>query len=171
MKVFENCWPVVLGGCAGPERSAFILTTSFPGPSTLGGCGGPDGLPATVNEYILYGLWHLYLAPGFLGVEFLLNWPLPPPCPLPLLNCLPPDGLLCLCFCGLPGEGVCPNKVCLLPELLHLLYPVVLLATATPCSSEGWAFTMVVWVSAFATGLLGRAFLKRLTKHLFEAED
>ena len=119
VKVFESCSPAVLGGCAVPERLAYILTTSFSRPSILGGCGGPDRLPTTVREFILCVLPPcLHPALGLLGVVFLLYWP-PPPCPLPLMNCLPLDGLLWLCFCGLPGEGVCPEKLYLLPELLH----------------------------------------------------
>ena len=82
MKVLFECSPLVLGGCAVPERSAFILTTSFPGPSTLRGCVAPEGLPATVREFILCGLPLPCPAPDFLGVVFLLNWLSPAPHPL-----------------------------------------------------------------------------------------
>ena len=118
VKVFEKYSPVVLGGCASLERSAFILTISFPRPSTLGGYGSLVGLLATVRKFILCCLPpHPRPAPGFLEVEFLLYWPPPPLCFLPLLNCLLLECLLCLCFCGLPGEGIRPDELCLLPVL------------------------------------------------------
>ena len=102
-KVLINCSPVVLGGCAGLERSAFILTTLFPKPVTLGGCAGPGRNSVTVRAFVLNGFpshswpWHGFL----LGVDCCCC--LPPPCPLPLLACLPLNHH-CL-FCGLPGEG------------------------------------------------------------------
>ena len=106
MKVLINGSSETLGGCAGLERPAFILTDSFvsfpPRPSTLGGCCGL-GRPVTVKGFVLKGLPPPLPRPlpGLLGVDFCL--PPPPPCPLPLFGLLP----LChLClFCGLPGEG------------------------------------------------------------------
>ena len=48
------------------------------------------------------------------------------------------------------------------PRASTLLSPVILMATLTACSTVSWAFPMVVRASAFATGFLERAFLKRL---------
>ena len=120
-KVFENCSPETLGGCAGLGRSAFILTDSFvsypPRPSTLGGCCGPER-PVTVSAFVLKGLPPPLPRPlpGLLGVDFCLAFP-PPPHPLPLFGLLL---LKRLCqFCGLPGEGERLVELFLLPELLH----------------------------------------------------
>ena len=119
VKVLINCSPVVLGGCAGLEGSAFIPTTSFPKPVTLGGCAGPGRNSVTVRAAILCGFPPCPRpAPALLGVDLCLLPLGPLPCPLPLLNCLPLN-LCCLCFCGLPGEGEHPDELCLLPELLH----------------------------------------------------
>ena len=80
-KVLINCSPAVLGECAGLKRSAFILTTLFPGPVTLGGCRGLGGMSATVREKVLWGLpSHTSPAPGLLGMDLCLL-PLPPPHP------------------------------------------------------------------------------------------
>ena len=104
MKVLINRSPETLGGCAGREKPAFILTTSFssfpPGPATLGGCCGP-GSSVTVKVLVLkvFPPWPQPW-PGFLlGVDLCLS----SPCPLPLFGCLPLNHL-CL-FCGLPKEG------------------------------------------------------------------
>ena len=102
MKVLINCSPVTLGGCAGLERPAFILTTLFPpGPATLGGCCGQGSL-VTVRAFILKVFpspWPWPWPDFLLGVDFCL----PPPRPLPLFGCLLLNRF-CL-FCGLPREG------------------------------------------------------------------
>ena len=118
-KVLVNCSPVVLGGCTGLERSAFILTTVLHGPVTLGGCAGPGRNSVTMRMAILCGFPPCpHPTPGFLEVDLCCLLPLPPsPCPLPLLNCLLLN-LHCLC-CGLSGEGKQPDDLSLLPELLH----------------------------------------------------
>ena len=64
--------PVVLGGCAGAERPAGLLTLlvpSLPRPVTMGGCGGPESCLVMVKEnaFCVFGL----PLPGFLGVDFL----------------------------------------------------------------------------------------------------
>ena len=102
VKVLINCSPAALGGCAGPGRPAFILTSLVPGPVTLEGYDGPDRLLATVMKKVLCDLPPpcLHPAPGLLGVEFLL--PLPPPHPLTLLN----GSLVCLLSLLLwPSQG------------------------------------------------------------------
>ena len=69
VNILINCAPVVLGGCAGLKRSAFILTTLALRPVTLGGSGGPGRISATVRAAILCGFPHP--APCLLGVHLL----------------------------------------------------------------------------------------------------
>ena len=117
-KVLINCSPAVMGGCAGLERSAFILTTSLPRPVTLGGCAGSweefsnrEGgnlvwLPSTSPS-----------SPWFIGSGSLLLVASSSFSPA-LLNYLPLN-LCCLCFCGPSWGGWVTRELSLLPELLH----------------------------------------------------
>ena len=104
----------------------------------------------------------LWLATSFLGSGLLEAGLIPSSSSLAFLEVLVAWWSSLPLLLWLPWGG-CTSWQTVPPPRASTLYgPVVLLATVVTCRAPSKAISVVVWVSTFATSLLGRAFLKRL---------